>query len=145
MENILHIHKWLSKLARNHGSYSKLVIQIFFLWCIILTAIKISPKAFNQRRKIYPQLSNNLKILTWWFCENETFKAIKPFSKYSCQEHFLTLIQDTLKAFDNSENKNESAWSNIFLYIKVYIFQKFIQYTMHWNKTHMLKNLLQTK
>ena len=38
----------------------------------------------------------------------------------------------------------KSVWSNIFWYVKGYIFWKFIQYTIHWNKTQMLKNFLWT-
>ena len=36
---------------------------------------------------------------------------------------------------------NKSAWSNVFWYFKVYIFCKFIQYTIHWDKTQMLKKI----
>ena len=32
-----------------------------------------------------------------------------------------------------------SVWGNFFWYVKVYIFWKFIQYTMHYDKTQMLK------
>ena len=32
-----------------------------------------------------------------------------------------------------------SVWSNVFSYEKVYIFWTFIQYTIHWDKTQMLK------
>ena len=34
---------------------------------------------------------------------------------------------------------NKSVWSNVFWYVKVYIFWKFIQYTKHWDKIQMLK------
>ena len=37
------------------------------------------------------------------------------------------------------KTSNKSVWSNIFLYVKVYIFCKCIQYTIHWDKTQMLK------
>ena len=36
------------------------------------------------------------------------------------------------------KGSNKSLWSNIFWYVK-YIFWKIIQYTIHWDKTHMLK------
>ena len=36
------------------------------------------------------------------------------------------------------KRSNESVWSN-FCYVKVQIFWKFIQYTIHWDKTQMLK------
>ena len=32
-----------------------------------------------------------------------------------------------------------SVWSNVFLFVKVCIFWKCMQYTIHWDKTHMLK------
>ena len=54
----------------------------------------------------------------------------------------LFRIKDTLKAFDNFKNKQKSVWSNIFLYIKVCLFWKCIQYTIHWDKTKMLKKSL---
>ena len=33
----------------------------------------------------------------------------------------------------------KSASSNVFLYVKVYVFWKFIQYTIHWDKTNIKK------
>ena len=36
---------------------------------------------------------------------------------------------------------NKSICSNVFWYVKVYIFWKFIQYTIHWDKTQMLKRI----
>ena len=33
----------------------------------------------------------------------------------------------------------KSVWSNVFWHVKVYIFSKFVQYTIHWDKTQMLK------
>ena len=46
-------------------------------------------------------------------------------------------FKNTLKASDDFKNKQQ----NIFLYVKVYIFWKFIQYTIHWDKTQVLKKL----
>ena len=34
---------------------------------------------------------------------------------------------------------SKSVWSNVFCYVKVCIFWKCIQYTIHWDKTQMLK------
>ena len=48
-------------------------------------------------------------------------------------------FKDTLKAFNDFKNKQKDVWSNIFWYVKVYIFWKWIQYTIHWDKTHMFK------
>ena len=53
---------------------------------------------------------------------------------------FKTLVKDTLKAFDDFKNKQKKVWSNVFWYVKVYIFWKCIQYITPWDKTQMLKN-----
>ena len=53
-------------------------------------------------------------------------------------DNFRISASDTLTAFDDFKNK-QSVWSNVFWYVKVYIFWKFIQYTTHWDKTQMLK------
>ena len=37
------------------------------------------------------------------------------------------------------KNKQKSVWSKSFRYLKVFIFWKFIQYNIHWDKTKMLK------
>ena len=42
------------------------------------------------------------------------------------------------------KTSNENLWSNVFLIVKVYIFSKFIWYTIHWDKTQILKNFLRT-
>ena len=36
---------------------------------------------------------------------------------------------------------NKSVWSNVFWYVKVCIIWKCIQYTIHWDKTPMLKKI----
>ena len=35
------------------------------------------------------------------------------------------------------KSSNKSVWSNGFWYVKVYIFWKFIQYSIHWDKAQM--------
>ena len=40
---------------------------------------------------------------------------------------------------------NKSVWSNVFWYVKEYIFWKCIQYTLHWDKIQMLKKFPTTK
>ena len=52
---------------------------------------------------------------------------------------FFYSHKDTLKAFNDFKNKQKSVWSNVFWYVKVCIFWKCIQYTIHWDKTQMLK------
>ena len=51
------------------------------------------------------------------------------------------LFKNRPKAFGDFKNKQKSVGANIFWYVKMYIFWKFIQYTMHWDKTQMLKKL----
>ena len=46
---------------------------------------------------------------------------------------------DTPKALDDFKDKQKSAWSNVFWYVNVFLFFKFIQYTIHWDKTQMLE------
>ena len=53
--------------------------------------------------------------------------------------HALFVFKDALKAFDDFKNKQRSVWSNVFWYVNIYLFWKFIQYTTHWDKTQMLK------
>ena len=53
--------------------------------------------------------------------------------------NFVEKIKDTPKAFDNFKNKQKSVWSNVFWYVKVCIFWKCVQYTIHWDKAQMLK------
>ena len=48
-------------------------------------------------------------------------------------------LKDTLKAFDDFKNKQKRVWSNVFWYIKVCIFWKCIQYTIHWDIAQILK------
>ena len=58
--------------------------------------------------------------------------------KFSLKLSFF-FLKDTLLAFNNFKNKQKIAWSNDFWYVKVRIFWKCIQYTIHWDKTQMLK------
>ena len=54
-------------------------------------------------------------------------------------------LKDTMKAFNDFKNKQKSVWSNVFWYLKICIFWKCIQYTIHWDKTHMLKRVSSEK
>ena len=38
------------------------------------------------------------------------------------------------------KTSNKNVWSNVFWYVKVCIFWKCIQYTIHWDKAEILKN-----
>ena len=48
-------------------------------------------------------------------------------------------FKDTLKAFGDFYKNQQGVWSNVFWYIKVCASWNFIQYTVHWDKTQMLK------
>ena len=78
-------------------------------------------------------------------CGNPSFTLIQeerlPFKTI----FYFKIFKDTLKAFDYFKNKQKRVWSNVFWYVKVCIFWKCIQYTIHWDKTQMLKNFLPTK
>ena len=39
------------------------------------------------------------------------------------------------------KKSNKNVWSNVFWYVKVCIFWKGIQYTIHWHNTQMLKKI----
>ena len=54
-------------------------------------------------------------------------------------------LKDTPRAFSDFKNKQKSVWSNVFWYIKAYIFWKYIQYTIPWDKTQLLKNFTSKK
>ena len=48
-------------------------------------------------------------------------------------------FKDTLNVFDDYKNKQKSFWSNVFWYVKVWIFWNCIEQTIHWDKTQMLQ------
>ena len=71
------------------------------------------------------------------------YSAIYFYSRiYYCFEQVNVnwiVIKDTLKAFDDLETSGKSVWSIVFWYVKVCIFWRCVQYTMHWDKTQILK------
>ena len=48
-------------------------------------------------------------------------------------------LRNLLIECPNEVNKHKSVWSNVWWYVKVCIFWKCIQYTIHWDETQMLK------
>ena len=61
------------------------------------------------------------------------------------KEDYQAVVTDTLKAIIDFKSKQKSVWSNVFWYVKVCIFRNGIQYTIHSDKTQMLKKFLRTK
>ena len=57
----------------------------------------------------------------------------------------LKKFKDTLKAFNDFKIKQESVRSNVFWYVRVYIFRNCIIYTIQWDKIQMLKKFLLQK
>ena len=49
------------------------------------------------------------------------------------------VTKNTLKTFDDFIASDKNVWSNVFSNVKVCIFWKFIQYTIQYDKTQMLK------
>ena len=63
------------------------------------------------------------------------------FEEFLLHKEINYSIKDTLKAFNGFKNKQKNVWSNVFWYVKVYIFWICIQYIeIRWDKTQMLKN-----
>ena len=52
---------------------------------------------------------------------------------------YFSFVKDAVKAFDDFKNKQKNVWSNAFWYVKVCVFWKCIQCTIHWDKTQMLR------
>ena len=67
----------------------------------------------------------------------------KPYywEKVSYSKLCFSKFKDTLKVFNDFENSQKSVWSNVFWYVKLYIFWKCIQYTIHWHKTQIFEKL----
>ena len=60
--------------------------------------------------------------------------------------YFFIFLQGCTKGFSQFEvMQHKSIWNNAFWYAKVYIFWKFIQYPMHWDKIHVKKNSFRQK
>ena len=51
------------------------------------------------------------------------------------------VVQVTFKDIAILETSNKSVWSNIIWYVKACILWKYIQYTIHLDKTQILKKL----
>ena len=89
-------------------------------------------------KKVGLKISNNSQEDTCarvsFFIKNETLAQVFSYELWE-------IFKDTLKAFDDFKNKQKSVRSNVFWYVKVCVFWKCIQYTIHWDKTQMLKKI----
>ena len=72
----------------------------------------------------------NIVTKDLWCLHNGKFSSL----------YWLILRYFKLKAFNDFKNKQKSVWSNVFLICKsIHILWKCIQYTIHWDKTQILK------
>ena len=76
-----------------------------------------------------------------WFCSREKyFKSLqKKFPRYFIYFKIKWRLSTILKT------RKKSVWSDAFWYVKVCIFLEYIQCTIHWDKTQMLKKFRWTK
>ena len=63
------------------------------------------------------------------------------FFAHSLNALFLTGLRIHWRLLTILKTTNKSVWCNPFSYIKVCIFWNCIQYTIHWDKTQMLKTI----
>ena len=89
---------------------------------------------FNRSRDL--QILNSAAFSFFGITEYEKFIFRK---RFLCLGHFvntlldLILFKDILKAFGDFKNKEKCVWINVLLYVKIYIFWTFLQYTIHWD------------
>ena len=71
------------------------------------------------------------------------FKLVKPenFGHLHSVYHFTVPLRIHWRLSTILKRSSKSVWSNVFWLVKVYIFWNFIQYTIHWDKTQMLKTI----
>ena len=95
--------------------------------------------------KFWHQVLNNHKFLQTvsYFIHFLLFVFILLFFIFWSVSNFFFKIQvkDTLKDFDDFRNKLQKCRKQFFWYVEVCIFWKCIQYTIHWDKTNLIKVL----
>ena len=85
-------------------------------------------------------ISKSYWLAFMWVYDSILSARLVPFERLVRNEHMtyfyccVIFCKDTMKPFDNFKNKQKCVWSNFFTYIyaKVCIFWKCIQYTIHW-------------
>ena len=75
-------------------------------------------------------------IIRLCFCLQKT--AI-PCAYYIGNAWHFFVLKCYLRLFTILKTSKKDVWSNDFWYVKVYIFWKLMQYTIHWDKTQTLK------
>ena len=91
-------------------------------------------KLYHTGKIIYRRknnfFENNIKEMAYIYIYIYIYICLKGSLKIRCG--LSTILKTSTK----------SVWSNIFWYAKVYIFWKFIEYTIHWDKNNFLRTNL---
>ena len=82
------------------------------------------------------QLKHPVPVMS--LCNMKDMSPVKHL-RWRFQRKWLMFVKDTLNAFGDFKSKQKSVWINVFPYVKVAIFWKCIQYTIHQDKTQILK------
>ena len=113
-------------------------LSITWLFSTCSYRIKISTRFWLNRDEI----SARFTVIKFWYVMVILFLHCYHLS-CETESHYGLRIHWRLSTILKTSNK--SGWSNAFWYVKVYIFWKFIQYTIHWDKIKMLKKFLLDK
>ena len=69
--------------------------------------------------------------LYWCFCAKMQYSSIYK--------------ETSIRLLSVLKTSKKNVWGNVFWYVNVCIFWKCVQYTIHWDRTQMLKIFLRTK
>ena len=145
------------------------MVQTRFLIFLYNLLYSLTSWCYNWNQESYQKLFLPRVIFMHWILEkvvnficfyqgfwNATVKLLLNFFwKLVFWESFFKIMSDTfylilkvrlhwrLSTILKTSDKN--IWSNIFWYVKVCIFWKRIQYTIHWDKTQILKKFCSDK
>ena len=102
----------------------------------LVDSVKLVVKYFWPSRSLC-QLSSEKSVKL-----NNLWSFFKIMAKKNLNPNYMTLstVKDKLKVFNDFENKQNSKWSYVFfLYVKAYLLQKFIHYSIDWDKIQTLQ------
>ena len=141
-DQILNIHRIL-KCGTLEGAHSDLSVNVVAL---IWSPVLIKGNTVGEITVFYAVKFKILEHLQLIGAREVLLSSTSQFN----QINFLLdkkkfSMKDTLKAFANFKNTQKRVWSDVFWYVKVCIFWKCIQYTIHWDKTQILKKFTSDK
>ena len=124
---------------------SKHVIFLTIVTWLIYNAKQNICTEVKKSREIW----QDQKTLISFFTKSLRNMFIVSFQEGRCPHTILWFFKYFLiglpAVFDDFKNQRKRVWSNVFRYVKVYIFWKFIQSNIHWDKKKMLKNISRSK